>query len=68
MIYNTAEFLTMCVLSYLRSASYKWKNLPQKQELVMIDNLAKCRYSFEKRDIVYVYVVFFQVTPNPYPI
>ena len=27
--------------------------------LVRIDNLAKRRYSFEKRDIAYVFVVFF---------
>ena len=27
--------------------------------LVRIDNLAKGRYSFEKRDIAYVFVVFF---------
>ena len=32
-----------------------------------IDNLAKRRCLFEKRDIAYVYVVFFQMTPNLFP-
>ena len=31
------------------------------------DNLVKYQCSFNKRDISYVYVVFFQVTPKPFP-